>query len=99
MQFPFSWPMFPRKGVISVSQTSLVVFVETELDLIDCSAIEGYETAVLVPQDPTSPSAITEIDGVKRHIIFTAETHNFPTGINKLLKKLERRPMQLSNCM
>lgn len=45
------------------------------------SAIEGYETAVLVPQDPTSPSAITEIDGVKRHIIFTAETHNFPTGV------------------
>lgn len=57
--------------------------------LINCSAIEGYETAVLVPQDPTSPSAITEIDKVKRHIIFTAETHNFPTGINKLLKELK----------
>ncbi|XP_056013260.1 phosphoribosylformylglycinamidine synthase-like isoform X2 [Ostrea edulis] len=45
------------------------------------SAIKGYETTVLVPSDTTVPSAMSEMENVKRHIIFTAETHNFPTGV------------------
>ena len=35
---------------------------------------------VLQPEDPSEASEMTEIQRVKRHIIFTAETHNFPTG-------------------
>ncbi|XP_062608746.1 phosphoribosylformylglycinamidine synthase-like isoform X1 [Saccostrea cucullata] len=45
------------------------------------SAIEGFETTVLVPSDPTAPSAMSELENIKRHVIFTAETHNFPTGV------------------
>ncbi|CAN8032607.1 unnamed protein product [Ixodes persulcatus] len=44
------------------------------------SAIQGYELRVLQPKDTTVGSAYTVVDA-KRHIIFTAETHNFPTGV------------------
>lgn len=44
------------------------------------SGIKGYECWTIVPERPGQPSAF-----VKRkftyHIIFTAETHNFPTGV------------------
>ena len=39
-----------------------------------------YNVNVLLPKDPSEASEMTEIQQVKRHIIFTAETHNFPTG-------------------
>ncbi|XP_078326512.1 phosphoribosylformylglycinamidine synthase-like isoform X4 [Crassostrea virginica] len=45
------------------------------------SAIEGYETPVFIPRDSAGPSAMVEVPNIKRHIIFTAETHNFPTGV------------------
>ena len=41
----------------------------------------GYNVNVLLPKDPSEASEMTEIQQVKRHIIFTAETHNFPTGM------------------
>ena len=44
------------------------------------SGIEGYDVLVWKSSDPTEPSKIIEVDKEKRHIIFTAETHNFPTG-------------------
>ncbi|KAL3879788.1 hypothetical protein ACJMK2_032071, partial [Sinanodonta woodiana] len=45
------------------------------------SGIVGYEVSVLKPQDPTEASSMAETPFQKRHIIFTAETHNFPTGV------------------
>jgi phosphoribosylformylglycinamidine synthase len=44
------------------------------------SAIKGFPTKLLIPSLPGHPSslAITSID---RHLLLTAETHNFPTGI------------------
>jgi phosphoribosylformylglycinamidine synthase len=46
--------------------------------------IKGYETEVLVPQD--SRKASQYVSGHReQHIIFTAETHNFPSGITLLL--------------
>ncbi|KAK3099370.1 hypothetical protein FSP39_003403 [Pinctada imbricata] len=44
------------------------------------SAIKGYNVNVILPSNPSEPSEMTEIEGARRHIIFTAETHNFPTG-------------------
>jgi phosphoribosylformylglycinamidine synthase len=44
------------------------------------SAIRGYEITTVVPEAPGRPSMFVE----KRenyHIIFTAETHNFPSGV------------------
>lgn len=45
------------------------------------SAIRGYNVDVLRPSDTTVASRFNKISDV-RHVIFTAETHNFPTGCN-----------------
>ena len=44
------------------------------------SAIRGYPIRTIVPADPgrTSPFIMKDLD---YHIIFTAETHNFPSGV------------------
>ena len=44
------------------------------------SAIRGYEIATIIPQRPGYPSPFYERK-LRYHIIFTAETHNFPTGV------------------
>ncbi|WP_333654302.1 phosphoribosylformylglycinamidine synthase [Dissulfurispira sp.] len=44
------------------------------------SAIRGYTIHTILPDNPGKPSPFREID-VTYHIIFTAETHNFPTGV------------------
>ncbi|TAK95329.1 phosphoribosylformylglycinamidine synthase, partial [Patescibacteria group bacterium] len=44
------------------------------------SAIKGYKTKTLVPTDASEPSKLKEKDKFY-HLIFTAETHNFPTGV------------------
>ncbi|XP_040857208.1 phosphoribosylformylglycinamidine synthase [Ochotona curzoniae] len=44
------------------------------------SAIQGKEVRFLRPEDPTQPSRFQQQQGL-RHVVFTAETHNFPTGV------------------
>jgi phosphoribosylformylglycinamidine synthase len=44
------------------------------------SAITGFEMTTVVPETPGMPSAFRE-SRRKYHIIFTAETHNFPSGV------------------
>nr|KAF6458097.1 phosphoribosylformylglycinamidine synthase [Rousettus aegyptiacus] len=44
------------------------------------SAIQGREVQFLRPEDPTQPSCFRQQQGL-RHVVFTAETHNFPTGV------------------
>ncbi|KAB1266424.1 Phosphoribosylformylglycinamidine synthase, partial [Camelus dromedarius] len=44
------------------------------------SAIQGKEVQFLRPEDPTRPSCFRQHQGL-RHVVFTAETHNFPTGV------------------
>ncbi|XP_070552219.1 phosphoribosylformylglycinamidine synthase-like [Ptychodera flava] len=44
------------------------------------SAIKGYSVKLLYPHDPSTGSTFNEKE-LLRHIIFTAETHNFPTGV------------------
>ncbi|XP_036624711.1 phosphoribosylformylglycinamidine synthase [Trichosurus vulpecula] len=44
------------------------------------SAIQGQEVELLCPEDPSRSSRFREQTGIK-HVIFTAETHNFPTGV------------------
>ncbi len=44
------------------------------------SAIRGYRIRTLIPERPGRPSRFQETD-VKYHLIFTAETHNFPSGV------------------
>jgi phosphoribosylformylglycinamidine synthase len=44
------------------------------------SGIQGYDCWTIVPEQPGKPSPF-EKKKVRYHIIFTAETHNFPTGV------------------
>lgn len=44
------------------------------------SGIRGYECRTILPERPGTPSPFRE-QTVQYHIIFTAETHNFPTGV------------------
>ncbi|XP_074095633.1 phosphoribosylformylglycinamidine synthase [Cotesia typhae] len=44
------------------------------------SAIQGFKVPTLVPGTTWEPSAF-QMTKVERHLIFTAETHNFPTGV------------------
>ncbi|XP_006824802.1 phosphoribosylformylglycinamidine synthase-like, partial [Saccoglossus kowalevskii] len=44
------------------------------------SAIKGFDVKLICPTDPLCSSVFTE-KRLLRHIIFTAETHNFPTGV------------------
>jgi len=44
------------------------------------SAIRGYTIHTILPDNPKKPSPFRESD-LTYHIIFTAETHNFPTGV------------------
>jgi phosphoribosylformylglycinamidine synthase len=44
------------------------------------SAIRGFQISSLMPEKPGNPSALTA-KRVENHIILTAETHNFPSGV------------------
>lgn len=44
------------------------------------SAIRGYNIQTLIPDRPEGPSAFRK-HSLNYHIIFTAETHNFPCGV------------------
>jgi phosphoribosylformylglycinamidine synthase len=44
------------------------------------SAIRGYKILTIIPEYPAIPSRF-KIKNLNYHIIFTAETHNFPTGV------------------
>lgn len=44
------------------------------------SAIRGYEIETIMPDHPGKPSPFTN-KRLMHHVIFTAETHNFPTGV------------------
>ncbi len=44
------------------------------------SAIRGYEIRTILPEHPGKPSRFKDRK-LNYHVIFTAETHNFPTGV------------------
>ncbi|MGQ9645327.1 MAG: phosphoribosylformylglycinamidine synthase [Thermodesulfobacteriota bacterium] len=44
------------------------------------SGIRGYDCWTIVPEQPGKPAPFKK-EKVHYHIIFTAETHNFPTGV------------------
>ena len=44
------------------------------------SSIEGYPIRTLLPPDPKTAGPMRESD-VEYDVIFTAETHNFPSGV------------------
>lgn len=58
------------------NQNNLIKFSDNS------SAIRGFsDLRILGPANSSEASLVTVKDGITRHIIFTAETHNFPTGV------------------
>lgn len=45
-----------------------------------CSAINGFTVKQIKPTEPTGPSYYTT-ESCNLNLVFTAETHNFPTGV------------------
>ena len=46
------------------------------------SAIDGYDVTIFQPERPHESSRFEAFDSPsRRHVVFTAETHNFPTGV------------------
>lgn len=56
------------------SSNSVIAFKDNS------SGIKGYEVWTIMPEQPGKPSAFKK-QKTHYHIIFTAETHNFPTGV------------------
>ena len=53
---------------------SLVAFKDNS------SVVEGHDIRTIMPEQPGKPGPLTEKD-VRYHVLLTAETHNFPTGV------------------
>lgn len=61
------------------SFSCVFLFWWTQPDVCVSSAIKGVELECVYPKDPSQASAY-DTRRTLRHVIFTAETHNFPTG-------------------
>ncbi|KAG9466959.1 phosphoribosylformylglycinamidine synthase isoform X1 [Eleutherodactylus coqui] len=62
------------KTQVTSNQNNVIKFCDNS------SAVQGKEVTSLIPTDPSRPGPYT-LTGSTRHLIFTAETHNFPTGV------------------
>lgn len=63
-----------KKPFKSNPNNSLIAFRDNS------SAIKGYDIKTIIPEDPKGPSLFKE-KRKRYHLLFTAETHNFPTGV------------------
>lgn len=64
-----------KEPYIKNPNNSLIAFKDNS------SAIRGYRINTLIPKKPDAASAF-ELTSPYYHLIFTAETHNFPTGVS-----------------
>ena len=64
-------PLFIKKQTSEIEDNSLIAFSDNS------SAIRGYDIRQLIPQTGQQ----YDVNTVTYHPTFTAETHNFPTGI------------------
>jgi len=62
------------KGTLKLPNNSILAFCDNS------SAISGYQINIIIPQIPGKPSPFVR-SKESYDIIFTAETHNFPTGV------------------
>lgn len=60
-----------------------------------CSAITGFKVKQIKPTQSAGPSYYTS-ESINLNLVFTAETHNFPTGVEPFryfISKLIRRQL------
>ncbi len=63
-----------KQPLIANPSNSIIAFKDNS------SAIKGYEVRTIIPERSDRPSCFKD-KKLTYHIIFTAETHNFPTGV------------------
>ncbi len=63
-----------QQTLTSNTNNSIIAFRDNS------SAVRGYDIETIVPETPGAVSGLRKA-GVAYHIIFTAETHNFPSGV------------------
>lgn len=73
-EIPESLMKIVKEPYIRNPNNSIIAFKDNS------SAIRGFNIKTLVPEKPGSISKLKE-KNLQYHIIFTAETHNFPTGV------------------
>ena len=71
---PFTLMEVIKSTLAANPSNSLIAFTDNS------SAIKGYDILTIIPAKPGFCSAFNPAS-VRRHIIFTAETHNFPSGV------------------
>nr|XP_053650761.1 phosphoribosylformylglycinamidine synthase-like [Cherax quadricarinatus] len=59
---------------LTTNPNSIIAFSDNS------SCIQGWKTPVVVSSDPCQSSQVL-VESRLRHLVFTAETHNFPTGV------------------
>lgn len=74
VEMPHSLMEIIKYPLMSNPNNSVIAFKDNS------SAIRGYEIFTITPEEPGTPSHFRE-ERLHYHIIFTAETHNFPTGV------------------
>jgi len=73
-EMPYTLMDIIKQPLRTNPHNSLIAFKDNS------SAIRGYEIWTILPEHPGSPSRF-QLTKHYYHIIFTAETHNFPTGV------------------
>lgn len=73
-EMPYALLDIVKSTLLKNPSNSIIAFKDNS------SAIKGFECFTILPEKPGYPS-IFKKKKVHYHIIFTAETHNFPTGV------------------
>jgi phosphoribosylformylglycinamidine synthase len=68
--------------LLGIVQSTLKANLENSIIAFkdNSSGIKGYDCWTIIPEEPGEPSPFVK-KKMTYHIIFTAETHNFPTGV------------------
>ena len=74
LEMPYALMDLIKQPLMTNTGNSIIAFKDNS------SAIRGYPIATIRPENPLKPSPF-RYDKVGYNIIFTAETHNFPTGV------------------
>ncbi len=73
-EIPHSLIDIVKKPLKVNSENSVIAFKDNS------SSIKGYDIRTIIPEHPGKPSCFVKTS-LNYHIIFTAETHNFPSGV------------------
>lgn len=85
-----------RNNIIAFRDNSRLFEFPLHIFIFIFSGIRGFSISNLISTDGSSASELQFVDGL-RHIIYTAETHNFPTG-SFLCKTINRIIYFLAVC-